>query len=171
MIYSYELCGRPKIIWFVRPRCQVVCSNMKRLTQIIDSQSIVKTVICDGWFTLTTTAQTIANPGSWNVVQLSAVDDMLRRVNITLNNVQGERISVNNLTVTGCYDPTGTYSQIVPFLFPCSSTGGIIRDSSYFIKVDFRSLFISAMFSLTVIFHAYISSLYDTFLPRRLFSL
>ena len=107
MIYSYELCGRPKIIWFVRPRCQVVCSNMKRLTQIIDSQSIVKTVICDGWFTLTTTGQTIANPGSWNVVQLSAVDDMLRRVNITLNNVQGERISVNNLTVTGCYDPTG----------------------------------------------------------------
>ena len=32
---------------------------------------------------------------------------MLRRVNITLNNVRGERVSVNDLTVTGCYDPTG----------------------------------------------------------------
>ena len=51
--------------------------------------------------------QTFTNPESWNVVQLSAVDDMLRRVNITLNNVRGERISVNDLTVTGCYDPEG----------------------------------------------------------------
>ena len=51
--------------------------------------------------------QTFANPGNWNVVELSAVDDMLRRVNITLKNVRGERISVNDLTVTGCYDPEG----------------------------------------------------------------
>ena len=51
--------------------------------------------------------QAIANPESWNVVQLSAVDGLLRRVNITLNNVGGERVSVNDLTVTGCYDPAG----------------------------------------------------------------
>ena len=51
--------------------------------------------------------QTFDNPENWNVVQLSAVDDMLRRVNITLNNVRGERVSVNDLTVTGCYDPEG----------------------------------------------------------------
>ena len=55
--------------------------------------------------------QTFANPGNWNVVELSAVYDMLRRVNITLNNVRGERISVNDLTVTGCYDPAGSYDN------------------------------------------------------------
>ena len=55
--------------------------------------------------------QTFANPENWNVVELSDVDDMLRRVNITLNNVPGERISVNDLTVTGCYDPAGSYNN------------------------------------------------------------
>ena len=64
--------------------------------------------------------QTFANPGNWNVVELSAVDDMLRRVNITLNNVRGERVSVNDLTVTGCYDPEGrpVYITLGAFFFP-----------------------------------------------------
>ena len=64
--------------------------------------------------------QTFDNPENWNVVQLSAVDDMLRRVNITLNNMPGERVSVNDLTVTGCYDSEGrpVYISLGAFFFP-----------------------------------------------------
>ena len=72
---------------------------MKLLLNIIDDE-IAGLLLFD-------VVQTFANPENWNVVQLSAVDDMLRRVNITLNNVRGERVSVNDLTVTGCYDPEG----------------------------------------------------------------